>query len=377
MIHSGSHLDGGFVMKRGDEEIVRFNPSIVTVLFVIHKFLDTRLCYLLCNVSRFGRFRKVSRCGVTRRCVLVTADGLAGSSGGNIETEDVVETINDGRTKVGAFESATTMTVAFDESRWADIKIFPSSVHICGLRNLHECLIMLKHVLKYFEGIQTQLNHIYDDENNSQQEMMKEEFFNKYKNNYPTEEMMQQFRTAIDSNHSCCTLPIHVQSKDIVMTNYKGSFNTLINIRLLYSRLNEYPGLICHLSTMSNSNALNIIALEAEPFYPPRHVDELSEEQNFNMRRLKEKYLSMSRRNKAQEHIKHSIFVYSSGKFIQSSRKNESSKDVMQMIVTIIMEEISKDQMVKQQSSIVSLLPTEERDEEEEEQEQDQDDSTV
>ncbi len=341
-----SHLSGGFVMKRGDEEIVRFNPSIVTVLFVVNKFLNTKLCYLLCNISRLGRFRKVSRCGVTRMC-----------KEKNEEVEDdIVETVSDGRTKIGAFESATTMSVLFNQGRFADIKIFPSSVHICGLRNLNECVIMLKHILRYFEGIQNRLDKLYltptipsgsggDDQEEITPETVEEEkdrFFSEYKNNYPSDETMSLFRSTIDTDHLCCTLPIRIQSQDIVMTNYKGTFNTLIDIRLLHARLHDYPSIICNLSTMSNSNALNIIILEAEPFYPPKHSRDLSEEQLFNIKRLKETYLSMSRRNKSQEHIKHSVFIYSSGKFIQSSRKNESSKDVMQTIVGIVMDEIGE-----------------------------------
>lgn len=323
-----------FVMKINGENVVKFNPSIVTTLFVVHKFIDTQLCYLLCNISKLGRFRKVSRCGITRLC-------------DDTVVEDKIDVINDGRTKVGAFESATTMTVLFEDDRYADIKIFPCSVHICGLRDLSECLIMLKYVVKYFESIQVQLNSIYDSNNDSGETKESEEFFAKYKNNYPTEESMTLLRTSLQTDHTCCTLPVTIQSRDIVMTNYKGSFNTLINTRHLYTKLNNYPGFICYLSTLSNSNALNIISLEAPPFYPPKHMNELSEQENFDIKRLKEKYLSMSKRTKAQEHIKHSVFIYSSGKFIQSSRKNESSRDVMQTIVTIVMNELCEDSLLK------------------------------
>lgn len=57
---------------------------------------------------------------------------------------------------------------------------------------------------------------------------------------------------------------------------------------------------------------------------------------------MREKYQSMSRRNKAQEYIKHSVFIYSSGKFIQSSRKNETSCDITESMVKIVMAEIKE-----------------------------------
>jgi len=251
--------------------------------------------------------------------------------------EDKIQTINDGRTRTGAFESATTLSVSFEPGRFADIKIFPSSVHICGLRDLNECKIMLKYILKYFENIQTTLDKIYDN-TTSPEEI--EEFFNKYRNNYPSDEEFRAFRTAVDASRKCNTIPINIESQNIVMTNYKGSFNTMVNTRELYNKLQSYPGLICNLSTMSNSNALNIIVLEIPPFYPIVHQTNLSEDQIFNIKIMKKKYLGMSRRNKAQDYIKHSVFVYSSGKFIQSSRKNESSLEIMQNIVTIVMGEL-------------------------------------
>lgn len=253
--------DGVFIMKIDGEDVVKFVPSIVTSIFVVNKFIDTKLCFALCNVGESNRFKKTSRCGVTRYC----------------ENEAVL-TVDDGRTRTGAFDSATTMTVLYEPGRLADIKIFPASVHICGLRDLNECLVMLKFILKYFESTQRQLDEIYGP---SPDDELRKEFFERYRTNYPEDESFTAFQATIDASHKCNTIPVVIHSKDIVMTNYKGEFNTLINIRFLYQRLQNYPGLISNLSTMSNSNALNVIILEIEPFYPIKHSSELTEDQIF------------------------------------------------------------------------------------------------
>ncbi len=316
----GGGLVMGFIMRVNEHE-VKFTPSIVTSLFVVKEFLDTNLCFLLCNVGKKTKFRKVSRGGETRFYD---------------ESQDAVLYSNDGREKIGAFDNATTMTVIFDSSahRLADVKIFRSSIHICGLRNLNECLIILKYVVRYFEEVQRNLTRIYDEEASEG----KLEFFSRYSENYPD---LAQLITEVDkSKHACCTLPLVIVNQDIVMTNYKGEFNTQIDIRWLYNKLKEYPSVICHLSTMSNSNALNVIVLETDPFYPVKHVSKYTKDEVETINRLKSEYLVTSKRTKACQYIKHSVFIYSSGKFIQSSRKNDTSMDVIQMIVNIVMTEM-------------------------------------
>lgn len=312
---------GGFVLEVADKEIVTFTPSIVTSLFMVNKFHDTQVCFLLCKLSKKSRFRSISRCGLTRY----------------INEEDNIVTIDDGRVKKGHFNSAAIITVSYDEKRFADVKVFPQSIHICGLRDLNECLMMLKYVIKYFENLQAQLMNVYSEDAT---EEVRNEFFESFRSNYPEEKDFNEMVATVDASNICCKVPITIQSTDIVMTNYRGEFNRMINIRVLYHQLQSYPGLICYLSTMSNSNALNIIILESEPFYPVKHVDQLAQEHVFNIKKCKETYLCTSRRTKAQEFIKHSIFIYSSGKFIQSSRKNESSKKIMQEMVLILMKEV-------------------------------------
>lgn len=206
-----------------------------------------------------------------------------------------------------------------------DIKLFNGTVHVCGLRDPRDADMIMKVIHQALVDNQLLLDSL-------------DPKVLDFLSGGSTER-----RAFLSSNKRCCTLPLVISQGDVVMTNICGRYAKILNLRGTYTLLKEnYPAVLPYLTTMSKSNYLAITLFEHYPFNPVRNKSELTEEEIESIEIAKHSYLMSGKKVARPKVRKHTFFIHSSGRFIQSSRNNATSllytETCMRLLHTIATE---------------------------------------
>lgn len=338
-------LDEEHAPLLGDDgmELAKYGPSLITVIFNVSTLIDATLFF----ISGFHLQPPYDAIFTSPR-VPSSFMNLLPSSGGHYQRKTNGSSSSKSSKKC-AFFTITT----HDKRLIADVKLFQSTAHVCGLRNLDDARVIMEIIERAFEECQRQL----EDEDAFRTQILPR--------------LSPEVRTFLEANRKCCTIPLIISEGDVVMTNMCGKFSKNINLRSTYELIRQdYPGVLGYLTTMSKSNYLVITLFEKAPFEPITKLSDMSPSRYSDVIRERRSYLLATKRTRSK-HGKHTFFIYASGRFIQSSRNNttalEFTKKCMKLLTDLSLPAPSPQEVLADDDHDLEVEIEDEEEEEEEE----------